>query len=112
MEIKNFTPHTVTILDDNNVFNVIITIPSSGVARCSSTVEDAGCVMHGTTTVPVVRQSLGTVEGLPEYVPGTYLVVSRVVAAACPDRLDLLVPDNLVRDSDGRIVGCRRFARV
>jgi hypothetical protein len=68
--------------------------------------------MHATTTVPVVRQSLGEVTGLPEQTAGTYLIVSRVIAAACPDRLDLLVPDNLVRDSDGRIVGCRRFARV
>ena len=47
---------------------------------------------------------------LPAPAPGVRLVVSRLVAAAAPDREDLLVPDKLVRDQFGRVTGCERLA--
>lgn len=42
----------------------------------------------------------------------TLLIVSRLVAEACPERDDLVVPDDTVRDDAGRIIGCRALARV
>ena len=40
-----------------------------------------------------------------------HFVLSRVVKTALPDRDDLVVPDELVRDDAGRVVGCRRLSR-
>lgn len=46
---------------------------------------------------------------LPDPIPGTYFLVSLVVALMAANRHDLLVPHAYVRDMDGRIVGCRRL---
>lgn len=39
-------------------------------------------------------------------------VVSRLVAEAVPERRDLVVPHGLVRDGQGRVVGCAQLAQV
>lgn len=41
------------------------------------------------------------------------IIVSRIVLAACPDRLDLFAPDTAtaIRDDDGRIVAVRAITR-
>ena len=49
---------------------------------------------------------------LPEPKPGTYYIVSKRLAQACPERKDLIFPGNVVRDADGHIVGCIDFSRV
>jgi len=51
------------------------------------------------------------VENLPDPPEGVYYIVSLAVAQAAR-RPDLLVPDDMVRDEQGRILGCRRFAVV
>ena len=52
------------------------------------------------------------VVNLPEPKPGTYYIVSKMVAQACPEREDLIFPGTLVRDTDNNIVGCIDFSRV
>ena len=37
----------------------------------------------------------------------TYYVVSQLVKSALPNRVDLLVPAEVVRNSDGNVIGCR-----
>lgn len=39
-----------------------------------------------------------------------YYVVSKIFADAYPDRDDFLIVDDLVRDDEGNIVGCRAFS--
>jgi hypothetical protein len=85
-----------------------IAIASSGVARCAVTRETVGDLAG----YPIYRTVLGAVEGLPDPAPDTRYIVSRTVAEACPDRDDLLIPDDTVRDEAGRIVACRGFATV
>jgi hypothetical protein len=70
-----------------------------------STLQVAG------VNVPVVRVEYGAVSDLPDPAEGTYLIVSLLVAMARPDRHDLLVPVELVRDATGAIAGCRALAR-
>ena len=115
--IKNFTPHSVTLGG--------ITYPSQGVARVSTTEtlvghiyrecpvhpEDPECGCEG-LEVPIVRQLLGEVEGLPNFDAGALVIVSRMVAMACPDRSDLACPARLCRDAEGRIVGCEALESV
>ncbi|HLU45236.1 MAG TPA: hypothetical protein VKZ67_09500, partial [Natronosporangium sp.] len=44
--------------------------------------------------------------------PGVLLIVSRMVAEAAPHRRDLVIPHGLLRDSQGRVVGCAGFGQV
>jgi hypothetical protein len=48
---------------------------------------------------------------LPEPTPGGWLIVSSRIAEPCPDRDDLVFPDEQVR-IDGRIDDCRLLRRV
>jgi hypothetical protein len=121
--IRNFTPHTVKLLNaDNSVRGVF---DSVGVARCREIVvtlsplaydpfEDGGMVEEA----PLVSKSFGAAEGLPpaDAVSGTttgvrrMYIVSQIVADASPGRYDLIVPSNVVRDKAGVILGCREFS--
>ena len=49
---------------------------------------------------------------LPEPKPGTYYIVSKMLAQACPERKDLIFPGTVVRNADGHIVGYVDFYRV
>lgn len=101
----NLTPHEIRIIrDDGN-----ITLPPSGtIARCTVTRKQVGSV----DGIPINRTVFGAVEGLPEPTADTYYIVSAIVAQACPDRSDLLITDDAVRDDQGRIIGCRALATV
>ena len=102
--IVNLTPHAIRIIGETQ-----ITIPPSGiVARCFVRREKVGEV----GSVPVNRTVFGDIEGLPDPRSNTYYIVSAIVAQACPDRHDLLIPDDTVRDDQGRIIGCRALATV
>lgn len=106
MKLRNFTPHKVVLVKSDGDR---IEIPPEGtVPRVRMEVRETGEVLG----VPVVETVAAGVEGLPEPRPGVYYIVSRAVAAACPDRDDLLVPDDLVRDGEGRVIGARRLARI
>lgn len=61
--------------------------------------------------IPVFRTTLGDPTGLPEPQTGVTLLVSAVVRGACPGRIDLVSPGELVRGPDGQPVGCKGLAR-
>lgn len=97
--IVNLTPHPVNIVNGP-------TFPPSGeVARVSSTTEKVGEIAG----VSLFRTRFGAVEGLPPPSNGDYFIVSRMVASAAREREDLLVPSGLVRDEEGRVIGCEGF---
>lgn len=97
--IRNFTPHQVTlILPDEELH-----FPSEGVAR----VEASTQIAFRLGKIPLTSTVFGEVTGLPPETDSTWLIVSRVVASALPNRSDLLVPNELVRDDQGRVIGCR-----
>ncbi|WP_405316974.1 hypothetical protein [Faecalibacillus faecis] len=104
MEIINLTPHDVTVILDGNVTK---TIKSSGtIARCSQTSKELGPLGD----IPLVATIFGDVVGLPDPQDDVWYIVSRIVMNALPLRRDLLVPNDLVRDNDGNIIGCRSFS--
>ena len=53
------------------------------------------------------RNSFGDPTGLPPAEDGVFLIVSGMVQSALPGRLDLVTPVELVRDSEGKVLGCR-----
>ncbi len=108
MELVNATPHPIDIVGDNG--DVIRTIAFSGVvARCHEQIARSATDLDG---IPVCDTEFGDVYGLPEPQPGVYYIVSHLVREALPERDDLLVPVELVRDASGRIIGCRSLART
>lgn len=106
-KIINLTPHTINIVDgEGNQIQEIA--PSGQTARCSVSREQVSTV----NGIPVNRTVFGEVEGLPEPQADTIYIVSALVAQARPDRNDLYIPDDTVRDEQGRIIGCKAFAQI
>lgn len=116
--IKNLTPHTLTIL--NQDFTVKQEIKSEGgnPLRVSTNSETIGEI----NGISVKRTTYGKCAELPEFQENVYLVVSRMVIDAHPDRSDLLCPNEIVRkDAEGNysshpfakgdIVGCLSLSR-
>jgi len=48
----------------------------------------------------------------PEPQEGTIFIVSALTAQAVPDRQDVFIVDDAVRDDQGRIIGARALAHV
>ena len=104
--IKNLTPHDIVVVDKS--WNTIKVFPKSeNPARCSVSRKVVGDI----DGYPLYKSVFGTVENLPAPENGKYFVVSRLVAEVTK-RDDLLIPDDTVRDSEGRIIGCRGFSRL
>ncbi|MGI9951405.1 hypothetical protein V3F56_03500 [Moorellaceae bacterium AZ2] len=102
----NMTPHPVNICSETG--DIVVTIPPSGqVLRLPEVTTPAGEV----DGIPVVRKSLDPATDLPPEKEGVYYIVS-LPAAQALRRRDFLVPDDLVRDEQGRVIGCRRFATI
>ena len=101
MEIKNCTPHVLNIIKRDVEMP---DLPPCGIVpRCSQS-EECFLVIND---IAFTRQTFGEVVDLPEPQKDVFLVVSRLVASACPERSDLLVPGPLVRDGEGKVIGCR-----
>ena len=108
-KIINLTPHSINVIGDDN--SVAITIEALGnVARCSQTIDIVDTITYNNVTIPISSSSYGEVVDLPAPQVGVYYIVSRLVMSACPNRQDLLVPNDLVRDEAGRVIGCRSLA--
>lgn len=101
-KLLNFTPHPVTIVDDEN--NVIKTIQSSGLIRLKASTVKTGIEIDN---VVITTTHFGEPEGLPEYEEGVFYIVSQLVKSALTERKDLLVPAEVVRDEKGNILGCK-----
>jgi hypothetical protein len=102
MTLMNLTPHTIDIRSD--LGDLILSVPPSGhVARVSQTLAPVTGLYPGVT---IYRRTFGEVVGLPEPQGGVDYVVSAMVAAASP-REDVFSPGELIRDADGKPVGCK-----
>ena len=103
--LVNCTPHTLNIVQSDGT---VLNIPSSGCCpRCAS----SEVIDRAIGLIEITRQTLGEVTGLPEEIPGAYYIVSRLVASAS-GREDLLVPGALLRDDQGKVIGCKGLSRL
>lgn len=115
--IKNKTPHVVNLLDNQNS-----TIAFWGKAERPFRLEEKKDsvnpllveimnedLMVVEKTIPLNKVSFGSTE-LPKEESGIYYIVSLVVQLAFPERNDLLVPFDLVRNEKGVIIGCKAFS--
>ena len=123
-QIRNLTPHVVIILDPacaeynprtrsfdlkgDLIVSRKIEPEQVALPRVSSTEVE----MDPVDGVPVVQVQFGEVENLPDAQDGVFLVVSAITANAARDRQDLLIPARMVRDAQGKILGCLALAKA
>lgn len=106
--VLNLTPHTITLIDGARVLAALP--PTGPVPRVSIDSEEIDAVTAGGASWPIQGERLGAVHDLPPAAAGVLLIVSRMVMERCTDRDDLVTPTELVRDENGRIIGCRGLA--
>lgn len=106
MKWKNLTPHPIHIYDGGEL---MLTIPSHGLARCAVEEENYG---RDENSIPLIGMKFGQIEGLLYPAPDTGYIVSAIVAnaARAQGRMDVAVPARLVRNEAGIIVGCSALA--
>ena len=107
MKIYNKTPHAVHIVDEKGQVVRTYEKGDSQIRLAVKTVQDAP-LADGT---PTSRTNFGEPEGLPDFQEGTFFIVSQLVKSALPERTDLLVPAEVVRDEKGNIIGCKSLGR-
>ena len=107
--LVNLCPYTIAIISDEG--EPLYTVqPSGSLARVTQNEE-----MLEIPGLPckIIHPQFGKVKGLPPAKPGVFFIVSRLVAAASPDRTDLLIPGPLIRDKDGNpIRWCRELSII
>ena len=109
MRVINKTPHEIIVIKQGG--NVIFPIEGQP-ARVESKTVIVESIQCEQGAVPVVDVTFsGVTQNLPEKQVGTIYIVSMITCQANPDRSDLYVVGDTVRDTSGRIIGTRALAR-
>ena len=117
VKIVNLTPHEVNLMyepinPDGSGSGVYLPLhtfqPSGDVARVSAKTVSVG-EFYG---IPITSTQFGEVEGLPEPKKGTIYIVSSLVAQCVQSRGDVFIPNESVRGSEGRIIGCKSLGHI
>ncbi len=107
-KIINLTPHTIKLYNEGG--KLTLSVPPSGdVARCEVVRKKSGRLGE----IPLFTTVFGEVVGLPDELPedAFCFVVSGLVRSALPHREDLWQPGELLRDGQGRVIGCVGLSR-
>ena len=100
----NCTPHPITLISQDGSTT---TLPKGVVVPRLKQETVRVDIING---VSITESTFGETTDLPERQEGVYLIVSRMILEANKDRSDLLVPNELVRDEAGNIMGCKSLA--
>lgn len=104
MKIVNLTPHD---LDIYTLTGDVVHVPRTGkTARVFEVREPAGTI----DGIGIETVYPGKVVGIPDPEDGVVYVVSSIVSSAS-GRPDVFAPGQLIRDEEGRPIGCRGLAR-
>ena len=112
MNIINLTPHPLNLMPEGPDGPTVTILPSGQVARCAVDRVQVDTVAVDGISVTVNQTRFGEVSDLPDPQPDTIYVVSALVAQAVPERQDVFIVDDAVRDEQGRIIGARALAHV
>ncbi len=106
MKFVNLTPHEINIYKGDALIKTVLA--SGTVARCEQREEVLGKI----DGIFITKQVFGEVYGLPDQEEGVAYIVSRIVAEAFPIRDDLYIPGPMVRDENGRVIGCQGLSQT
>lgn len=106
MNLVNCTPHPLTLIRTDG--SRLILPKGEIVPRLTQSTVDIGSI----DGIRLTETVFGETTNLPEPQDNTVYIVSRLVLSANPYRQDLAVPNDLVRDENGQIIGCESLAMV
>lgn len=102
----NLTPHALNI---HTAENGVISVPPSGNVARVATSFNLDSTVDG---IDIYSATYGEIEGLPAPSPDViYIASGLIVSALQGTRYDVTSPGELVRDADGRPVGCKGLRR-
>jgi len=107
LTINNATPHDCTLLDENH-FILDVIKPSGRIIRIPEECNKR-TTYHYKGNYLTICNLTHSIDDLPIIEYRTFWIVSRPVAMFY-NREDFIVPDDVVRDKNGHIVGCKKFA--
>lgn len=111
VEIVNLTNHKVTILDEKNNKKVEFDPHQGPPARCATDTTEVTQIAYDGEQIPLTKTKMSEVLNLPDPKENTIYIVSLIVAAVADDsRNDLVIPDDLVRNERGHVIGCRSLS--
>jgi hypothetical protein len=99
--IINLTAHDIKILDPEH--STVKRLASNGSVRLTKNIK----ITHKINNIPIIRTEYEDPAMLPDVKENTYYIVPSVVAQAYPERKDFLVPSQLVRTDEGKVIGSR-----
>jgi hypothetical protein len=105
------TPHPISLQSQGGL-QLRLPPDISGPIRVASRTSIVGELDVMGFKIPITSIEFGQVYNLPPPEENTYLVCSRIVQQAVPERKDIVVPDSVIRDDQGRIVCCKALAVV
>lgn len=124
-KVINCTPHEIVVYAKSDIYmdestrtyrlkpsaKIRLSLPPSPwIARCSR--KDV--VTEYIEGIPTFTTQFDNITDLPAPEDGVWYVVSNIVAqnAKTMGRMDCLIPHHIIRDAEGRIIGCAAFSRV
>jgi hypothetical protein len=110
VRLRSLTSHHINIV--SNTERITLPPAAGPVPRITEHVTPAGTINHKGAEIPVVHIEPSATADLPPPQSDTLLIVPRLIADAHPHRTDLLIPYDPIRDTQGRITGCRSLARL
>lgn len=112
MILVNLTPHEVKIFVGEEV---VATYPlAEHPARAKPSAKAVGEVNVEGHQIPIFVVSFGNLQDAPPVIEGTMYIVSQIAGQAmlAAGRKDFVLTHDTVRDDQGKIVGCKAFARL
>ena len=103
--VINKTAHPVIVLLDNGEKNLY---KSMGSLRLSTSTKIDGSLDDGT---PITTTKFGQLTEIPLVIENTIYIVSSIVCNAHKTRDDFYIPDQIVRNETGKILGCRSLTQ-
>lgn len=110
MKLANCTPHKITLFP--GIDDIMIALEPTGVVPRVTTLStlDYVITLDDGVQIDVWKSVNADLFDIPPYDPDTINIVSQLVAASCPNRKDLVYPNDLVRNDEGVIIGCKSLA--
>ena len=102
----NLTPHDIHIIQDGVVVKTIK--KSKTPLRCEVSIVK----LYEIDGVPIYHKIFSDIKELPPEKYGVYYIVSVIVAKKYSHRRDFVIVNDVVRDSDGKILGAKSLAIV
>ena len=107
----NLTPHALQV---KSLDGEMITIlpDAEGPARVIyDHLPPEQVTIGGSEVAVAVAGPVKEIIGLPEPQPDMVFVVAKAVSDAAPNRGDLMSPGRLLRDAEGKVIGCDGLTR-